>query len=743
MLKTLLIVFLFSIASLAVQASEHDIQDEPGQLIRVGAFNNPPIAFKDVDGQWQGISVDILKAVADKKGWQLEFVPGSFSDHLKNFESHKIDLVIMMARSAKRAQKYTFTHNPIISNWGLIYSQADSNIGSLLDLNGKRVAVMRNNIHDKAFRKLAKEFSLNVEIVGLDNFSDVMESVRKGEVDAGVANRLFGVLNADQYGLVETGIIFNPINIHYSVLGSKNSPVIDAIDQHLSAFKADKNSVYFNSIRRWMAHRETNEFPRWIIWLTIGLFSAVVLMIGLTIIMRRQVASRTKELQSEVDERRATQQRLDTLAYYDSLTKLPNRVSFTESLKLALTKAQRDKEKIAVLFIDIDRFKTVNDSLGHEAGDQLIVHVAESLKNCLRGGDSINRFGGDEFVAILHNVQELLDISLVTDRMLKSLNAPVNISGSDIYSSVCIGIALYPDDDHDGDNLLKYADAAMYHAKEQGGNYCQLYNEKLTQRVKRRLSLETRMRRALERDELRLYYQPIFSLHDQKPMGVEALIRWQDPNRGLILPDDFIPLAEDTGIILPIGEWVMEHACSQVHEWGSQGLGDINLSINISSEQFKHNKLHSNVISALKNTGFNAQHLELEITERMFLDFTNNVRDTLNNLKAEGLKLSIDDFGTGYSSLSYLKQLPIDTVKIDRSFITGIPENKDDTQIASTILAMAHGLGLDVVAEGIESKDQLNFLNSLKCARGQGYYLCEPMSTEEVSGWLKNKLSTD
>ncbi len=740
MLKILLAL---SIAFSASQAYGHEVQDEPGQLIRVGAFNNPPLAFKNSNGQWQGISVDILKAIAEKQGWQLEFVPGSFSDHLKNFESHQIDLIIMMAYSAKRAEKYTFTDNPLISNWGLIYSQADSRIGSLLDLRSKRVAVMRNNIHDRAFRKLTKDFGVKVKILELDNFSDVMESVAKGETDAGVANRLFGALNANKYGLVETGIIFNPINIHYSVLKSNNSAIISVIDQHLREFKADKDSVYFSSIRRWMSNSESSEFPRWIIWLTIGLFGAVVLMISLTVLMRRQVEARTKELQSEIDERRITQQRLDTLAYYDSLTKLPNRVSFTENLKLSIASAQREKKKIAVLFIDIDRFKTVNDSLGHETGDQLIIHVAERLKDCLRGEDSIHRFGGDEFVAILHNIQELLDISLVTDRMLKSLNAPVKINGSDIYSSVCIGIALYPDDDHDGNSLLKYADAAMYHAKEQGGNNCQLYNEELTRRVKRRLSLETRMRQALERDELRLYYQPIFSLHDQKPTGVEALIRWQDPNRGLILPDDFIPLAEDTGIILPIGEWVMEHACSQVHEWGSQGLGEINLSINISSEQFKHNKLHSNVISALKNTGFNAQKLELEITERMFLNFTNNVRDTLNNLKAEGLKLSIDDFGTGYSSLSYLKQLPIDTVKIDRSFIMGIPGDKDDTQIASTILAMAHGLGLDVVAEGIESEDQLNFLNSLNCARGQGYYLCKPMSAEDVSVWLKKKLAID
>jgi diguanylate cyclase (GGDEF)-like protein len=741
MLKILLVAF--SIAFSVGQAYGHEVKDEPNQLIRVGVFNNPPIAFKGDNNEWHGIAIDVLQAVAGKQNWQLEFVPGSFSGHLKNFEDHQIDLIIMMAYSPKRAEKYTFTRNAFISNWGLIYSQIDSNIGSLLDLNGKKVAVMRNNIHDKAFRKLAKEFGLKIEIAELDNFSDVMESVSTGKADAGVANRLFGALNADKYSLVETGIIFNPINIHYSVMDPEHTAIINTIDQYMSEFKTNKNSVYFKSIRHWMGQAKTNEFPRWIIWLTLGLFSAVVLMIGLTVLMRRQVEVRTKELQLEVDERRETQQRLDTLAYYDSLTKLPNRVSFTENLKLSIASAHREKKRIAILFIDIDRFKTVNDSLGHEAGDQLIIHVAKSMKDCLRGEDSLNRFGGDEFVAILHNIQELSDINLVTERMLECLNAPIIIEKTEIYSSVCIGVSLYPDDDNEGGNLLKYADAAMYHAKEQGGNNCQFYNEKLTQRVQRRLSLETRMRHALERDELRLHYQPIFSLIDEQPVGVEALIRWQDPDRGLILPDDFIPIAEDTGIIFPIGEWVMEHACSQVHEWESQGLGNLQLSINISSEQFKHNKLYSNVISALKNTGLRAGQLELEITERIFLNITNNVRETLNNLKSEGLKLSIDDFGTGYSSLSYLKQLPIDTLKIDRSFIMGIPEDKDDAQIASTIISMAHGLGLDVVAEGIESEDQLNFLNALGCSRGQGSYLCKPLPANEFSDWFKKKISAD
>jgi diguanylate cyclase (GGDEF)-like protein len=718
------------------------MKDVPGQVIRVGVFANPPIAFEGDNGKWQGISIDILQAIADEKKWKLEFVAAPFSELLKKSENHQIDIISMMAYSTKRAEKFIFTHTPLISNWGLIYSRANSKIGSLLDLEGKRVAVMRNNTHDKAFRELVEKFNLNVEIVELDDFSDVMESVQKKEVDAGVANRLFGAINADKYNLVETGIIFNPINIHYASQTPSHKVIIDAIDQKLSLLKADKDSIYYDALHHWMSNSQTKKFPIWLAWLALGLFSLTMLMIGATVLLRRQVASRTQELQLEVDERRQAQEQLDNLAYYDSLTNLPNRASLLENLKYSVNRAKLKNNKVAVLFIDIDNFKTINDSLGHDAGDQLIIQVAQRLKDCLRDEDTINRFGGDEFVGILQDIHSHSDINHVTDRMLASLAGPIDIGLSEVFSSVCIGIALYPDDDNTGVNILKYADAAMYHAKAQGGNNHQFYNSELTQRVQNRLSLETRIRHALDRDEFQLYYQPIINISNQQPVGVEALIRWQDPERGLIPPDDFIPLAEESGLIVPIGEWVMETACAQIKEWESQGLGQLELAVNISSRQFDNNKLYSNVMSALRNSGLNTQQLELEITERMFLNITHHVRETLDQLTRENVKLSIDDFGTGYSSLSYLKQLPINTLKIDRSFIMGIPEDKDDAQIATTIVAMAHGLRLDVVAEGIENEKQLNFLKALNCGRGQGYYLCRPKPAEEIFNWLKENMKT-
>ncbi|MCK4709814.1 MAG: GGDEF domain-containing protein, partial [Gammaproteobacteria bacterium] len=378
----------------------------------------------------------------------------------------QIDLISMMAFSDGRAKKYMFTDNYIISNWGLVYSKPDTKVNSILELNGKRVGVMRNNIHDKAFRKLAKKFALNIEIVPLDNFSDVMKNVQSGKVDAGVANRLFGVLNADKYGLVQTGIIFNPINIHYSTLATNQRVIIDAIDKQLGLYKNKKDSVYFTTLDHWLHQSADTKLPGWLVYLAIALVSIIVLMVGINLLLRRQVASRTRELQLEVDERRQTDRLLDELAYFDSLTKLPNRVSLLDNLRVSIASAKRRNKKVAVLFIDIDRFKTVNDSLGHDAGDQLIIHVAKRLQTCLRGEDTINRFGGDEFVAVLHDIDDLSYIDHITERMLKCLSLPINIGITEIYTSICIGVAVYPDDDDSGEHLLKYADAAMYHAKE-------------------------------------------------------------------------------------------------------------------------------------------------------------------------------------------------------------------------------------------------------------------------------------
>lgn len=723
------------------QLTAHEYTDTGRPLLRIGVWNNPPLVLQDADGQWSGISIDVLKSIAAEHGWKLTLVPGSFSEHLENLNDHKIDLLTSIAYSSTRAEKYAFTQQPLISNWGLVYAQPGSKIGSLIDLDGKRVAVMEKNIHDTAFRSLIEKFGVRVTIIEKASFRDVMMSVQNGEADAGVVNRLFGATNASKYELVETGIIFNPINIHYAAPRNGHNDILQVIDEELVAYKANPESIYYQAIQRYMHILPKSQFPSWFVWLVIGLLGSLLLMLFINMILRKKVAVRTRELQIEVDERRQAQEWLDRLAFYDTVTGLPNRVSFYENMKVAIAGAKRKGLKVALLFVDLDRFKTINDSLGHDVGDELIVHVADRLRGCLRQEDMINRFGGDEFVAILPNIDDIINIHEIAGRMLESLSSPIDVGVAEIYTSASIGVALYPDDDLSSEGLLKNADIAMYHAKAQGGNNYQFYNEDLSKHVHKRLSLETRLRQALENDELILHYQPIIELSTQKPVGVEALLRWEDPERGMIAPDEFISVAEETGIIIPFGEWVLEQACAQLKQWQDQGLGKLCLAVNVSVRQFEHHRIHESVINALNKSGLDAVQLELEITEGIFINVKKNVRDVLEKLRGEGVSLSIDDFGTGYSSLSYLKQLPINTLKIDRSFVKDIPDDKDDMQIANTIMMMAHGLDLDVVAEGIETEEQLQFFTRRGCTRAQGYFIARPQPPEEVELWLREHLA--
>ena len=430
------------------------------------------------------------------------------------------------------------------------------------------------------------------------------------------------------------------------------------------------------------------------------------------------------------------QAHLYRLAHYDALTELPNRLLFLDRLGQALGEARRNGRLAAVMLLDFDRFKAINDTFGHTAGDELLQAIGRRIVECVREGDTVARLSGDEFTILLPNIQQRNNAAIVAQKVLDNLQRPFSLNGHEVFISTSIGIALYPDG-ADNETLLKHADTAMYKVKEFGGNAYKFYSVEMTMTDLRRLSLETQLRKAIERNELTLHYQPQAEIRSGVIFGAEALLRWQHPELGVIAPSEFIPLAEETGLIVPLGEWVLHTACAQNRAWQEAGLPALRMAVNLSSRQFRQGNLADIVLAALEAAHLDSRWLELELTESVLLQDTQTTASILNELSRIGVHLSIDDFGTGYSSLSYLKRFTIDMLKIDQSFVRDITTDPDDTEIVSAIIAMSHSLGIKAIAEGVESDAQLSFLCQKGCDAIQGYCLSRPLPADEFENFLR------
>jgi len=440
----------------------------------------------------------------------------------------------------------------------------------------------------------------------------------------------------------------------------------------------------------------------------------------------------------DITELKNSERRLKQLAHFDSLTDLPNRVQFIERLEQTMADADRNERLVGVAFLDLDRFKYINDSLGHGKGDLLLREVAIRLNGAIRRGDTVARLSGDEFALVLADMGHVDDAVRVAQKILDVFRQPFLVAGHELFVTASMGITLYPFDDRGAQDLLRNADVAMYRAKESGKNNFQFYVAEMTAKATERLSLENDLRSALDRGELSLHYQPIADGKSGRVVGMEALLRWKHPVRGMISPAQFIPLAEETGFIIPIGEWVLRTACLQCRAWQKQGFPSLSVAVNLSSRQFHQKDLPASIYNILQETGLNPLYLDLEITEGLVMQQAESSINTLRELKAMDMRISIDDFGTGYSSLSYLKRFPIDVLKIDQSFVRGIPGDADDAAIAGTIITMAHSLGLKVVAEGVETREQLNFMREHDCDAMQGYFLSKPLPADQFESFLKS-----
>jgi len=435
----------------------------------------------------------------------------------------------------------------------------------------------------------------------------------------------------------------------------------------------------------------------------------------------------------DISDRKRAEEQIEFHAYHDVLTGLPNRKLFTDRLTLSLTRSRRSGRSLAVMFIDLDHFKTINDTLGHTAGDELLLEMSRRLKNCIREDDTVARLGGDEFTIILSELRHPEDAVNVAQKVLDAVQVPLTIAGMPIEVTASIGIALYPNDGVDPESLLRNADSAMYRAKDSGRSNYQLCTEDVKTRALERLSLESRLRKALHEDQLILQYQPQISLVSGRVIGAEALVRWNDPERGLVQPSAFIPFAEESRLIVPLGEWVLQTACKQTKEWQRHGNGPARIAVNLSARQFQQADLVDMVSRVLKDVSLEASSLELEITETTAMQNGEVTVEVLRALRAIGVAISIDDFGTGYSSLNYLRRFPINAVKIDREFVRDIATDEGDAAIVSAVIGMARNLGLRVVAEGVETIEQYAFLQNRRCDEAQGFFFSHPVDAEAIT----------
>jgi diguanylate cyclase (GGDEF)-like protein/PAS domain S-box-containing protein len=425
-------------------------------------------------------------------------------------------------------------------------------------------------------------------------------------------------------------------------------------------------------------------------------------------------------------------------AQHDFLTGLPNRMLLNDRIGQAITSARRHMSHVAVLFLDLDGFKHINDSLGHPTGDKLLQSIAKCLVGCVRASDTVSRQGGDEFVVLLSEVHLSEDTAITAKRILQAVAAPHSIGQHDLHVTASIGVSVYPDDGPDTDTLLKNADTAMYQAKENGRQGFQFFKPAMNAKAVERQYIEEGLRRALERQELELHYQPKVNLATGAITGAEALIRWLHPTRGLVSPADFIPIAEECGLILPIGAWVLREACRQAQSWIDEGLPAMTMAVNVSAMEFRDKNFLAGLVAVLAETGFDPRCLELELTESVLMKHAKSTAITLRALRERGIRVAIDDFGTGYSSLSYLQKFPVDAVKIDQSFIRQISTGEGDTTIVKAVIAMARGLKLRVIAEGVETQEEAAFLRAYHCEEAQGYFFSRPVYPQQFAMFLKN-----
>ena len=828
---------------------------EPREVreVRVGVYANEPKIMQGADGQLSGILGELLVEIARQENWRLQPVPCAWQRCLELTQSGEIDLMPDVAYNEARTAVLDFHRLPALYSWSQLYSRAEVQLDSVLDLQDRRIAVLDGSIQQDYLQTLLDSFGLQAELVAVPSLRQGFERVASREADVAVANQRFGDYHAPDFQLRSTPIMFQPARLFYATGKGANRQLLAAIDRHLQDWQATPSSVYYQILQRWGGERPRLLIPPGVWWGLASLSTLLLLALGGAWLLRRQVAEKTRHLKAgeerlntildsveayiyikdpelryqyanrkvcelfglpleqvvgrtdeaffdaataanlrhndtrvlhlgerveteeinrsldgqheqtylsvklplrqadgriyalcgistDISEHKKNLERIHQLAFYDPLTGLANRRLLLDRVQHALAQHARSQLEGALLFIDLDNFKDLNDTLGHDMGDLLLQEVTRRLSQHLRQEDTLARLGGDEFVLMLEGLNgqagaATQQIEVVAGKLLQALAEPITLQGRDHVSTASIGVTLFSEAHSTVEELLKRADLAMYEAKAAGRNCLRFFNREMQNEVSARAALESDLRQGLRERQFVVHYQPQVDRQGQL-LGAEALVRWQHPERGLVPPADFIPLAESTGLILPLGRWVLHCACRQLVVWASQAeMAAVSLAVNVSARQFHHPDFVAQVLAVLEETGANPERLELELTESLLVEDVEAIIGKMSQLKAHGVRFSLDDFGTGYSSLSQLKRLPLDQLKIDRAFVRDLLNDRNDTAIVRTIVALGSSLDLGVIAEGVETHEQRDALLHLGCHSFQGYLFGKPGPAHALEQW--------
>lgn len=731
-LKTILFILFAMIAQVFLGLNGSVFAEEDKVYKFAGDNNHPPYEYLNKKGEFVGFNIDILEVIAKDQNINVEIIPMEWDKAVTSLEKGNIDGIIGMSKSREREKLFKFISPNLIVDQVIFSGSENVAINTLEDLEGLKVAYQLNDRNEEYISKIP-----NIIPVPKDDQESALLALSNKEVDAVLGTNLVGIYYLQKNNLInDIQVVGEAINSsEYGIVVTKeNEELYKKLEKGLINIKTNK--TYDKIYSKWFRESRVTiyEIIKSNKLETTVIVGAIVIMIlfltRYNSILKKRVKNRTKEIERANEELFQQQKEIYKLAYYDPVTSLPNRFKFIKELDKLLGRV-KEGSLFAVLFLDLDRFKNINDTLGHETGDYILKLLSIRLRELMGEKDILAKVGGDEYFILYPYIKDREEIINLTNKIIENFKEPFTIDGYEIYLTTSIGIAIYPDSGIDSGSLLKNLDLALYKAKELGGNSYYIYGEELKSQGFDRMLLLNQLRQAVEENQLVVDYQPQVDIKTGKILGVEALMRWNHPEKGLLYPDAFIPLAEESGLIIAMGDWILKKACNDVKDWVNKRK-DIYVSVNISTKQFQHKDFIKEVMEALDIAALNSRNLVLEITETVAISNIKYTIEILNELKELGIGVAIDDFGTGYSSLSYLSEMGANELKIDRSFISDIETNSKNKTISNAIIALAKKLDMKVTAEGVENLEQLTILKNMNCDKAQGYYFSRPISKEEI-----------